>query len=142
MAMDRKVVEAKVDEVLSANNKKSAATRQAKTPGPTPSDMPNIDPNNPFAAFGAMGGMGGMPDMSAMAGMQGGKLPLKMRIMAKLAQLATNPKFARFLQKKWWPLWVVVGILFSGVIVVAALLFLIYKLVMSIVSAYTDIFKK
>ena len=73
---------------------------------------------------------------------QGGKLPLKMRIMAKLAQLATNPKFARFLQKKWWPLWVVVGILLSGFIVIGAVLFLIYKMIMGIVSAYTDMFKK
>jgi hypothetical protein len=141
MAMDRKVVEAKVDEILSANNKKTketAAAKQEQNPF-AGGGMPNMGADNPFAAFGAMGGM---PDMSAMAGMQGGKLPLKMRIMAKLAQLATNPKFSRFLQKKWWPLWVVVGILLSGFIVIGAIVFLIYKMVMGIVSAYTDIFKR
>ncbi|MFC5051015.1 hypothetical protein ACFPK9_10350 [Rubritalea spongiae] len=137
MAVDRKVVEAKVDEVLNANNKKSKANAAAKKEQhPFPGGMPNMGADNPFAAFGAMGGM---PNM---AGMQGGKLPLKMRIMAKLAQLATNPKFSRFLQKKWWPLWVVVGILLSGFIVIGAVLFLIYKMIMGIVSAYTDMFKR
>ena len=134
MAVDRKVVEAKIDEVLSANNKKQAAA--TKSDPFTSGGMPNMGADNPFAAFGAMGGM---PDMAAM---QGGKLPLKMRLMAKLAQLATNPKFARFLQKKWWPLWVLVGILLSGFLVIGALLFLLYKMVMGIVSAYTDLFKR
>ncbi|MGJ8673122.1 hypothetical protein [Rubritalea sp.] len=139
MAVDRKVVEAKIDEVLNANSKKSRETAAAKKEQ-TPfagGGMPNMGADNPFAAFGAMGG--GMPDM---AGMQGGKLPLKMRLMTKVAQLAMNPKFSRFLQKKWWPLWVVVGILLSGFIVIGAVLFLIYKMVMGIVGAYTELFKK
>lgn len=138
--MDRKVVEAKVDEVLSANNKKSketAAQRQENNPFGS-GEMPNME-GNPFAAFGAMGGM---PDMSAMAGMQGGKLPLKMRIMAKLAGLATNPKFSRFLQKKWWPLWIIVGILLSGFILVFGIFFLLWKLIKAILSPYTELFKK
>lgn len=138
MAMDRKVVEAKVDEVLSAKIKQSASARKEKQSSPD-AGMPNAaGADNPFAAFGGAG----MPDLSAMAGMQGGKLPLKMRIMTKLAGLAMNPKFARFLQKKWWPLWVVVGILLSGFIVVGAVLFLIWKMVKSIIGAYTDMFKK
>jgi mannose/fructose/N-acetylgalactosamine-specific phosphotransferase system component IID len=65
-----------------------------------------------------------------------------MRIMAKLAGLAMNPKYARFLQKKWWPLWVIVGILLSGFIVIGAVLFLIWKLIKGIIGAYTDMFKK
>ena len=138
--MDRKVVEAKVDEVLSANNKKSkqAATQQQNGSPFAGSNMPNMD-GNPFAAFGAMRGM---PDMSTMAGMQGGKLPLKIRIIAKLAGLAANPKFARFTKKKWWPLWVIVGILFSGVILVVGILFLLWKLIKAILSPYTNLLKK
>lgn len=140
MAMDKKVVEAKIDEVLSANSKKSKERKmQQQEESPFAGNgMPDME-GNPFAAFGAMGGM---PDMSAMAGMQGGKLPLKVRIMAKLAGLATNPKFSRFLKKKWWPLWVLVGILLSGFIIIGIILFIIYKMVMGIVSAYTDLFKK
>ncbi len=138
MAMDRKVVEAKVDEVLSAKIKKNATARKEKQATPDVG-MPNAGgADNPFAAFGG----GGMPDLSAMAGMQGGKLPLKMRIMTKLASLAMNPKFSRFLQKKWWPLWVVVGILLSGFIVVGAIIFLIWKMIKGIIGAYTDMFKK
>jgi len=136
--MDRKVVEAKVDEVLSAKIKKNATVRREKQSS-SDSGMPNMGADNPFAAFGA----GGMPDLSAMAGgMQGGKLPLKMRIMTKLASLAMNPKISRFLQKKWWPLWVVVGILLSGFLVIAAVFFLIWKLIKGIIGAYTDMFKK
>ncbi|PQJ28679.1 hypothetical protein BSZ32_09310 [Rubritalea profundi] len=137
MAMDRKVVEAKVDEVLSAKIKKNATARREKQSAPD-IGMPNMGADNPFAAFGA----GGMPDLSAMSGMQGGKLPLKMRIMTKLAGLAMNPKFSRFLQKKWWPLWVVFGILLSGFIVIGAVLFLIWKMIKGIIGAYTDMFKK
>ena len=137
MAVDRKVVEAKIDEVLSTNIKKNATARREKQPS-SGSGMPNMGADNPFAGFSA----GGMPDLSAMAGMQGGKLPLKMRIMAKLAGLAMNPKFSRFLQKKWWPLWVVVGILLSGFIVIAAVFFLIWKLIKGVIGAYTDLFKK
>lgn len=135
--MDRKVVEAKVDEVLSAKIKKNATVRREKQSS-SDSGMPNMGAGNPFAAFGA----GGMPDLSAMAGMQGGKLPLKMRIMTKLASLAMNPKISRFLQKKWWPLWVVVGILLSGFLAIAAVFFLIWKLIKAIIGAYTDMFKK
>ncbi len=137
MAMDRKVVEAKVDEVLSAKIKKNAVARKEKQSTPDVG-MPSSGADNPFAAFGG----GGMPDLSAMAGMQGGKLPLKMRIMTKLAGLAMNPKFSRFLQKKWWPLWVVVGILLSGFIVIGAVFFLIWKMIKGIIGAYTDMFKK
>ena len=138
MAKDRKVVEAKIDEILSAKIKKNATARKEKKSSPN-AGMPNAGgTDNPFAAFGG----GGMPDLSAMAGMQGGKLPLKMRIMTKLAGLAMNPKFSRFLQKKWWPLWVVVGILLSGFIVIGAVFFLIWKMIKAIIDAYTDMFKK
>lgn len=126
--MDRKTVEAKIDEVLSANSKKNAAVRKEKQQqqaDPFPGGMPNME-DNPFAAFGGAGG----------------KLPLKMRIMTKLAGLAMNPKFARFLQKKWWPLWVVVGILLSGFIIVGAVLFGIWLLIRGIINAYADLFKK
>lgn len=132
MAMDKKVVEAKIDEVLSANNKKTAAAKKEKQESNSfGGDMPDMSAN-PFAAFSG-GGMGDMPN---------GKMPLKMRIMAKLAGLAMNPKYARFLQKKWWPLWVIVGILLSGFIVIGAVLFLIWKLIKGIIGAYTDMFKK
>ena len=133
MAKDRKIIEAKIDEVLSANNKKAAASKAksaSSTADPFAGGMPNMADNNPFAAFGA----GAMPG--------GAKLPLKMRIMAKLASLATNPKFTRFLQKKWWPLWIIVGILLSGFILIAAILFLIWKGIKAIINAYTGMFRK
>lgn len=137
--MDRKIVEAKVDEILSANIKKSAAARkEPQQAEPTSGGMPNIGTDNPFAAFGSAG----MPNLSSMATMQSGKIPLKMRIMTKLSSLATNPKYVHFLQKKWWPLWVIVGILFSGFILIGTVIFLIWKMLKSIFSAYTDLFKK
>ena len=96
--------------------------------------MPDFDGQNPFAAFGAAQGFG------AAAGKA--PSPLRMKLIGWATRLATNPKFTRFLQKKWWPLWVLLGILFSGLILAAGVLFLIYKLVQSVVSAYTDLFKK
>lgn len=129
MAMDRKTVEAKIDEVLTANSKKNAAVKKEKQQqadaDPFAGGMPNMG-DNPFAAFGGAGG----------------KLPLKMRIMTKLAGLAMNPKISRFLQKKWWPLWVVVGILLSGFLIIGAVLFGIWLLIRGIINAYADLFKK
>ncbi len=137
--MDRKIVEAKVNEVLSANIKKSvAAKKEPQQAGPTSGGMPNIGTDNLFAAFGGAG----MPNLSAMAAMQSGKIPLKMHIMTKLASLAINPKYVHFLQKKWWPLWVIVSILFSGFILIGTVIFLIWKMLKSIFSSYTDLFKK
>ena len=135
--MDRKVVEAKIDEVLNSNKERSK--QETSKGGSSPfadRGMSGADAENPFSAFG---GMHGMPNM---AGMQGGKLPLKMRVMSKLALLATNPKFSGFLQKKWWPLWLVIGILFSGVILLAVLVFLIWRLIRTICNAYVDLFRK
>lgn len=130
--MDKKVVEAKIDEVLNANNKKTAAAKKDKQESnPFGGDMTDMGAN-PFAAF-AGAGMGDMPN---------GKVPLKMRIMTKLAGLAMNPTYARFLQKKWWPLWIIVGILFSGFIVVGVILFFIWKLLKAITRPYADLFKK
>ncbi|WP_018969834.1 hypothetical protein [Rubritalea marina] len=139
MAIDRNVIEARVDEVLSANdsrsqqNTRNASAAQGSPFAGTAGSMPNIDPNNPFAAFqGAQGFGAGGPGASS----------LKLKLLAWLTRLATNPKFTRFLQKKWWPLWVVAGILLSGFIVLGGILFLIYKMVQAIISAYTDLFKK
>jgi hypothetical protein len=134
MAMDRKVVEAKIDEVLSANQDKNRQSQKARESSPQGNPFAGMDSSNPFAAFGAMGGMPNQPAT--------GKLPLKMRLMAKLSQLATNPKFAQFLQKKWWPLWIVFGLLFSGVLIVIALFFLIYKCIMAVYQSYADLFRK
>jgi len=128
MALDRKVVEARIDEVLSANNKKTAAAKKEKQDASSfDGGMPDMG-DNPFAAFAGAGA--------------NGKLPLKMRIMTKLAGLAMNPKISRFLQKKWWPLWIVVGILLSGFLVVGAVIFLIWLLIKGIFNAYSDLFKK
>lgn len=126
--MDRKTVEAKIDEVLSANNKKNAAAKiekQQRAADPFSGGMPDMG-DNPFAAFAGAGG----------------KLPLKMRIMTKLAGLAMNPKTARFLQKKWWPLWLILAIPLFALLIVAALLFCIWLILRSIYRAYADMFKK
>jgi hypothetical protein len=135
--MDRKVVEAKVDEVLSAKIKQNANARKNRST-PSGSKTPSLADTSPFAGFGA----GSIPDFSAISGLDGGKLPLKIRVMTKLASLATHPQIARFLKKKWWPLWIIVGILLSGFIVIALCVFIIWKFIMSIVGAYTGMFKK
>lgn len=131
--MDRKIIEAKVDEVLSANDKKAATTKQQnQADNPFAGGMPGME-NNPFAAFGAA-------DFSNMAGMA--KPPLKIRIAAKVAGMATNPKFKRFLNKRWWPLWLVVGIIFFAFALVIGLFFLVWKLLKALASPYTELFKK
>lgn len=125
--MDRKAVEAKIDEVITANSKKNAAAKQEQKDAPNPfgGEMPDME-GNPFAAFTGAGG----------------KLPLKMRIMTKLASLAMNPKISRFLQKKWWPLWVLVGILLLIPIIIGLVLFGIWLILRSIINAYADLFRK
>lgn len=126
--MDRKTVEAKIDEVLTANNKKNAAAKQEKqqqAADPFAGGMPNMG-DNPFAAFGGAGG----------------KLPLKMRIMTKLAGLAMNPRTARFLQKKWWPLWIILALPLLALLIVGVVFLCIWLLIRGIFRAYADMFKK
>ena len=65
-----------------------------------------------------------------------------MKLIGWATRLATNPKFTRFLQKKWWPLWIVAAVLLSGFLVIGGLLYLVYKLVQTVIGAYTDLFKR
>jgi len=135
---ESKIIEADV-EVVSSKKTKSAkpqSTNKAK----------KQQADNPFAG---MSGMEGMPDLSAMFGKNGmpdlSKMPglsLKHRITFKLMSLMNSPKL-RFLKSKWsMPIWGIIAILLLTVILVAGIIFLIYKLVKAILTPYINLFRK
>lgn len=129
--MSKKVIHAEVDEVIGKQSQPSVqksakkARQQAATP---PSGFPDFD----FSAFsGFTAGGGGFPRMS-----------WRTRMMLRLASLAANPKIRRFLQKKWWPLWLPLGLLLIAFLIAAGILFLMWKFLRALISPYRDLFKR
>ena len=144
----KKVIEAKVDEVMSGKPsepaQKNTTQKQARPSDEQPEGMPDLS-----AMFGGAGGAEGMPDLSAMFGKSGmpdlSKIPgltLRQRLTFKIVGLMSNPKL-RFLKSKWSiPLWGVIAILVLTIILSLGILFLIFKLLKAILTPYINIFRK
>jgi len=134
--------EINIDEILTRSHKQV----EEKSKGST-----NAEPG--FGSFGGPQGMPGNfseifnnPEVMKMfsAGSIPGfkKLPLKQRIMFKLMGFFAKPGRKNLLRKRWWPLWAILFILLFGFILIAAILFGIYKLGKAILMPYINIFRK
>ena len=140
---ESKIIEADVEVVSS---KKTKSAKPKSTNKTQKQQAKKQQANNPFAG---MSGMEGMPDLSAMFGKNGmpdlSKMPglsLKHRITFKLMSLMNSPKL-RFLKSKWsMPIWGIIAILLLAVILVAGIIFLIYKLLKAILTPYINLFRK
>jgi hypothetical protein len=134
-----KTIEAEVEVVSSRKSNKPKPAKPA-----TKAD--NQEANNPF---NGMGGTGGMPDLSAMFGKNGmpdlSKIPglsLRQRLTFKIVGLISNPKL-RFLKSKWSiPIWGIIAVLALSGILVAGFVFLIFKLLKTVLTPYIKIFSK
>lgn len=153
----KKVIEAKVDEVMSGKPsepaQKNTTQKQARPSDEQPEGMPDLS-----AMFGGAGGAEGMPDLSAMfgAGGAGGpgaggmpdlsKLPglsWKQRMTFKLMKWGSSPKL-RFLKSKWcMPLWGLIAVILLALGLVAIVVLLAWKLLRYIFLTYFGfLFKK
>ncbi len=132
-----KTIEAEVEVVSSTKSKK---------PKPAKPATKTQQADNPFAG---MGGTGGMPDLSAMFGKNGmpdlSKIPglsLRQRLTFKIVGLLSNPRL-RFLKSKWSiPLWGLLAVLALTIILAASFIFLIFKLLKTVLTPYINIFSK
>jgi hypothetical protein len=132
-----KTIEAEVEVVSSTKSNK---------PKPAKPATKTQQADNPFAG---MGGMGGMPDLSAMFGKNGmpdlSKIPglsLRQRLTFKIVGLLSNPRL-RFLKSKWSiPLWGLLAVLALTIILAASFIFLIFKLLKTVLTPYINIFSK
>jgi hypothetical protein len=138
-----KTIEAEVEVVSSKKSNK---------PKPSKPSTQDQQAENPFAGMGGMGGaagMNGMPDLSAMFGKNGipdlSKIPglsLRQRLTFKLVGLLSNPRL-RFLKTKWSiPIWGLIAVFVLVIVLCAAFLFLIFKLLRAILTPYINIFRK
>jgi hypothetical protein len=135
-----KTIEAEVEVVSSTKSKK---------PKPAKPATKTQQADNPFAGMGGMGGTGGMPDLSAMFGKNGmpdlSKIPglsLRQRLTFKIVGLLSNPRL-RFLKSKWSiPLWGLLAVLALTIILAASFIFLIFKLLKTVLTPYINIFSK
>jgi hypothetical protein len=134
-----KTIEAEVEVVSSRKSNRPKPAKPA-------TKASNQQASNPFAG---MGGAGGMPDISAMFGKNGmpdlSKIPglsLRQRLTFKIVGLISNPKL-RFLKSKWSiPIWGIIAVLALTGILAAGFVFLIFKLLKTVLTPYINIFSK
>jgi len=154
--------EVNIDEILTRSHKQ-AEEKKPKVSKVIDSDTgeqmespPSKSKSKQQPGFGAFGGPQGMPGnfseifnnpevtkMFSSGAIPGYKnLPLKQRIMFKLMGFFSKPGRSNLLKKRWWPLWAIVLILLFAFILVAVILFAIFKLGKAIVMPYINIFRK
>lgn len=130
--MSKKVIKAEVDEVITRKSKSSPSKAVQPHQGSRQqADFAEFDFSQ-FSQFsGFTTGAGGFP-----------KLNWRTRMMLKSAGWLANPKLRRFLQKKWWPLWLIVGAVLAVFLLVLGAIFLIWKIIRALFSPYRDLFKR